>query len=143
MDAVLACVDRTPIARRVLDTAARIAAGLRAQLCVLHVAPAEPEWVGWGPGPQTVRDAVARELRSAHREVQALAAGVRASGDVKATARMLRGPVAETILAQAEALDALFIVLGARRRSSLAERLTGSVTRRVLRRAMRPVIVVP
>src|SRR5690606_28379601 len=113
VDVVLACVDRTPSARRVLDTAARVAAALRAKLFVLHVAPAEPEWVGWGPGPQTVRDAVARDLRSAHREVQALADGVRAGGAADVTALMIQGPVAETILAQAEALDASFIVVGA------------------------------
>jgi nucleotide-binding universal stress UspA family protein len=51
--------------------------------------------------------------------------------------------VAKTLLRVADGQDAAAIVLGSRRHSTLSEFLTGSTTRDVLKRARRPVLVVP
>jgi nucleotide-binding universal stress UspA family protein len=53
------------------------------------------------------------------------------------------GSIAETILAQADQLDAEAIVLGTRGLTGLKSLLLGSVSHAVLQRADRPVVVVP
>lgn len=143
MERILACVDLSPVSDRVVQQAARLASRIDVELVVLHVAPAEPEWVGYGPGPQPVRDAVARDLRGAHDATQRLAGALRDGGLDAVKALTIQGSAPETILAQAEALDAAFVVIGAHHRGRIHELFVGSVAREVLRRTTRPVLVVP
>lgn len=143
MERILAGVDFTPVTERIVRQVAHLAARLDAELVILHVAPAEPEWVGWGPGPASVRAEVATDLHERHRAAQRLADGLRQSGLPRVKALTVQGPTAETILAQAELLDATLIVLGAHHRGAIRELFVGSVARRVLRHTRRPVLIVP
>lgn len=112
------------------------------ELMLLHVAAPEPEFVGYGIGPETVRQAVALELRVEHRQLQDLAAGLRAEG-VSVTPLMVQGPIVEKILDRAEHFAADFIVLGSKRHTILHDLIVGSVAQGVLRRAQVPVVLVP
>lgn len=143
MERILACVDFSAVTARILRQAGHLAARVGAEVIVLHVAPPEPDWVGHGPGPQSVRDAVAHELRDAHGKTQRLADHLRADGWAPVKALTVRGSPAETILAQADALDVSFLVLGAHHHGVIHELFVGSVARKVLRRTARPVLVVP
>ena len=74
-------------------------------------------------------------------------AGVRRLRGYGATASAVvrdadRAKVAQTIVAEAEALDACFIVLGTSARRALGAALVGSTSLAVARRATRPVILV-
>lgn len=140
---MLACVDHTGVTDLVVRHAAELARRLPCRLVLLHVVPADPEWVGWGPGPQSVRDRVAAELREARRKTQALARGLRGEGLQDVRALTVQGPATETILERAEALDAHLLVLGAHHRGLLEGLFVGSVARQILRRTTRPVLVVP
>ena len=142
MDRILACVDHGDATDRVLAISARLAERTGGALRLLHVAPAEPEWVGYDPGPQTVRDEVARELRVAHQSTQALAEPLRSRG-IDVTPLTVQGPAVETILEQARAWDADVIVVGAHHRGRIHELFVGSVAKLVLNRTDRPVLVVP
>ena len=139
---ILACVDHAAGTDRVVDEAARLAERFGCALHLLHVAPAEPEWVGWDVGPQSERDAAARSLRAAHRRTQALAQRARERG-LEAEARCLQGPTVETILEHARALDAPLLAIGAHRRGRIQELFVGSVARTLVREAPVPVLVVP
>jgi nucleotide-binding universal stress UspA family protein len=108
----------------------------------LHVAPPDPDFVGYGPGPSSVRDAVSRDLREAHRKLDALAADATNDG-VIVRPLMIQGSAPETILEQAERLSVEYIVIGSHGHGAVHEILTGSVARRVLRQASVPVVVVP
>ncbi len=143
VERVIAAVDLTGVTERVIRHAVELATRLDAELVLLHVAPAEPEWVGWGPGPASVRTAVATDLRSQHRTTQHLADELRAGGLERVKALTVQGPTAETILAQAAMLDASLIVLGAHHRGVIRELVVGSVARQVLRHTTRPVLIVP
>lgn len=139
----MACVDFGAVTARILRRASHLAARTGAELIVLHVAAAEPAGVSHEPGPQLVGDAVARELRSAHRRAQRLADALRADGPFPVEALTVRGVPAEAILAQAETLDVALLVLGARHHGVLPELFVGSVARKVLRRTSWPVLLVP
>jgi nucleotide-binding universal stress UspA family protein len=139
---VLACVDLSPISGAVLACGARLARALDTDLVVLHVAPPDPDFVGYAAGPQSVRDQVAARLREQHRELEA---SVRALGDGALSAKplMIQGSTTESILSQAEKLQAELIVIGSHGHGKLHDLLVGSVADKVLRRAAVPVVVVP
>lgn len=143
MERVLACIDHSPVTSLVVRQADDLARRLPAELVLLHVAPADPEWVGWAPGPQSVRDQMAAELRRAHRATQRLADELRQRGSTRVRALTVQGPAPETILARAESLDAQILVLGAHHRGFFRGLFVGSVARSVLRGTRRPVLIVP
>ena len=141
MRRVLACVDLTESSERVL-ACARSLAEPGGQLVILHVAAPEPDFVGYGVGPQSVRDTVALELRNEHRQVQQLAATLQAAGP-SVTPLTVQGRAAEKILDHAERLDIDFIVLGTKGHSMLHDWVVGSVARDVVKGASRPIVLVP
>lgn len=137
-----AVVQLSPGSAEVLAEGAKWAGRLSAGLWVLHVAEPDPEFVGYEPGPQTVRDTVAQKFREEHRRLQEEAARLREEG-VDATAILAQGPTVETILAEAARLGAAAIVMGAHTHGRVHELLLGSVSKGVLRKSARPVLVVP
>lgn len=142
MDRILACVDHGDATESVVSLAARLAERTGGALRLLHVAPAEPEWVGYDPGPQSVRDHVAGDLREAHQRTQRLADPLRERG-LDVTPLTVQGPTVESIFEQALAWDADVVVVGAHHRGRIHELFVGSVAKQILRSADRPILVVP
>lgn len=62
---------------------------------------------------------------------------------VETSARVVEGNVAETIAAAARDVNAAFLVVGTRGRSSLARLILGDTTHSILQHAPCPVVVVP
>jgi nucleotide-binding universal stress UspA family protein len=141
MRTVLACVDLSATSDAVL-TCARWLAQPTGHIVLLHVAAPDPDFVGYGIGPQTVRNEVAHELRAEHRHVQALAATVEDNG-LSVTPLTVQGVVVERILEHAVRLNADLIVVASKGRSALAELIAGSTVHGLLRAATLPVVVVP
>jgi nucleotide-binding universal stress UspA family protein len=142
MPRLLACVDFSPVTRDVLAHTERLARGLGAEVTLLHVAAPDPAFVGYDPGPQSVRDNVARELREEHREIEELAEALRKAGIV-VLPLMVQGAAEARILEHAERQHADFIVLGSHGHGALYDLLVGSVADGVLRHARVPVVMVP
>jgi nucleotide-binding universal stress UspA family protein len=139
---ILAAVDFSSFTERVVATVRRLAEERQATVRLLHVAEAEPSFVGYEAGPEVVRHQVAEEYREEHRQVQALAAELRGHG-VEAVGLLVQGPIGEKIVEQAEELGADLLVVGTRGRGMLADLLLGSVSGWVVRHAPCPVVVVP
>ena len=142
MRRLLAAVDVSPFSKAVIEHAASLAKVFSAELTIIHVAAPEPEFVGYAPGPQTVRDSRARELRTEHRELQAIADGLR-DRDISARALLIQGPAVEKILAEGQRVRADAIIIGSHGRGALYRVLLGSVSEGVVRGAQCPVLVVP
>lgn len=141
MPRVLACVDPSEACEALL-VVARDLCGPSGELVILHVGDPEPAFVGYGIGPDSVRRAVASELRSEHRHVQDMAKRLEAEG-ASVTPLMVQGPVAEKILEHAARLASDFIVLYSKRHGALHDLIAGSVARGVLKGATVPVVLVP
>jgi nucleotide-binding universal stress UspA family protein len=142
MDRILACVDHSAVTPVVVAQAASLAKMSGARLTLLHVVPADPEWVGYEVGPQTVRDAVAHELRDEHRATQALANALR-ERSIDARGITVQGPTVDRIIEQARALNVDVVVIGAHRYGPIRELFVGSIARQVIHRAACPVLLVP
>lgn len=139
---ILAAVDFSAVTKDVQDVLRRICASLPAKLWLVHVAPPEPDFVGYGAGPHAVRSQVAAEHRTRHQQLQRLAEELRADG-IDTTALLLQGPTVETLIGEAAKLPATLIVLGSHGHGAVYDLLVGSVAEGVVRRSKIPVLLVP
>ena len=142
MKTILVPVDFSDTTASVLAEAQVLAKALGADLLLLKVAEPEPDFVGFEPGPQTVRMAVAHDFRAEHSRLEDLKA-VAEAGGLKATAMHVQGPIVDKILDQAKERGAVMIVMGSHGHGALYELLVGSITQGVLKGAKCPVVVVP
>ena len=142
MKRILAALDFSEVSASVAERAASLAAAFSAELTLLHVAAQDPAFVGYGAGPDTVRDDRARELRDEHRRLQELAEDLRGRG-VAAKALLVEGPSVEKILHEAERRRVDAIVIGSHGHAALYRVLLGSVSEGVVRKARCPVLLVP
>lgn len=139
---IVAAVDFSPVTERVLEALERVGAPLSAHVWLIHVAPPDPDFVGYGTGPEGVRSQVAVEHRERHRDLQALADRLRATG-VETTALLVQGPTVTTLMAEAERLSAALIVLGSHGHGRIYDLVVGSVAEGVVRESSLPVLLVP
>jgi nucleotide-binding universal stress UspA family protein len=139
---ILVAVDLSKATKRVIQVTERIARGMSGEAWVLHVAEAEPDLVGFDAGPEVVRDQVAKEFREEHKAVQEYTDTLR-KADIEATALLIRGPIVETILQQAERIEADLLIVGSHGFGALYDLLVGSASRGILKHSGIPVLVVP
>ena len=139
---ILAAVDFSAVTRDVLDALRRVCGALPAKLWLVHVAPPEPDFVGYEPGPHAVRSQVAAEHRTRHQQLQSLADEMRTEG-IETTALLLQGPTVETLVEEAAKLQAALIVLGSHGHGAVYDLLVGSVAEGVVRRSKIPVLLIP
>ena len=139
---ILVAVDLSGATTRVIQVAERIARGMDGEVRVLHVAEAEPDFVGYDAGPEVVRDQVAREFREEHRAVQAHAGLLREAG-VEASALLIKGPIVDTVLHEAARMCADLLIVGSHGFGALYDLLVGSSSRGILKKSTIPVLVVP
>ena len=139
---VLVAVDLSPATARVIRVAEKIARGMGGTVWVLHVAEAEPDFVGYDTGPEVVREQVAREYRDEHRAVQRHADALR-KADIEATALLIKGPIIDTVLSEAKRLKADLLIVGSHGFGALFDLLVGSSSRGILKKTDIPVLVVP
>jgi nucleotide-binding universal stress UspA family protein len=139
---IVVAVDLSEAADKVIRVTEYIARATEGKVRVLHVAEAEPDFVGYEAGPEVVRDQVAKEFRAEHRGIQAHAETLRKAG-VDATARLIQGPIVATVLGEAKRFDADMLIVGSHGFGALYDLLVGSASRGILKDSSIPVLVVP
>lgn len=138
---LLVAIDFSTVADDQLEIVSRLARPNR-EIYLLHVAEPDPSFIGLEAGPDEVRHQVAVEFKQEHERLQGLADRLRERGH-EVQGLMVQGPTVQTILEQAEKLDAEVIVVGSHGRGKLFDLVVGSVSAGVIRKARVPVLVVP
>jgi nucleotide-binding universal stress UspA family protein len=142
MKTILAALDFSDVTDRVVEVASSLARVYGATLYLLHVEPPEPDFVGYEPGPQHVRELVAAEAIRHFKEEHTLRDRLREEGlDVQSL--VIQGAAADKILEEAERLSADLIAVGSHGHGAVYHILLGSVGEGVVKRATCPVLVVP
>jgi len=138
---LLVSIDFSFVTEAQLDIVERLATPNR-EIHLLHVTEPDPSFVGLAAGPEEVQQQVAKELERRHGQLEGLADRLREKG-LAADALLVPGPTVQTILEQAEKLDADIIVMGSHGRGKLFDLVVGSVSAGVIRKSPVPVLVVP
>ncbi len=142
MNTILVPVDFSDATPRVVETAQQLAQAFAARIVLLNVAEPEPDFVGFEPGPITVRQSVARDFKAERQRLDELKTQASAGG-IDVQALHIQGPSVEKILHEAGEQQASWIVMGSHGHGALYELLVGSVTNGVLKGAKCPVVIVP
>ncbi len=132
---------------RSLALVADIALHHDAEVVVLRVGEVAEEQIALAkkldPDLQGASETAEAEARVAGRVAAGDVAGALTEAGVFVRTIARSGRIAEEVLAAAEEIDADLIVVSSARRTALGALLTGNVTDEIVRRSVRPVLVVP
>jgi len=142
MKTILVPVDFSDVTGKVVDTAAALAGAFGSRVILVHVTEPEPEpqFVGYDPGPLSVRVPVAVDTHAEQRRLEALK---QKFGTADLLALQVQGSVPDEILRLAREHAATLIVIGSHGHGALYHLLVGSVTTAILKDAPCPVLIVP
>ncbi len=119
-----------------------IAKAFGSTLHLIHVAAAEPDFVGYTPDLQHTRDNRAKILHKEHSFLQGLVHTLHTNG-IAASALLLQGETVSTALKKAKQLEADLIVLGSHHNSMLHHLVSGKTGEKIIHRSHCPLLVVP
>ncbi|GAB7080976.1 universal stress protein [Megalodesulfovibrio paquesii] len=142
VNTIIAAVDMSPVTARVVGWALAQAKAFNARLELLYVTAPEPDFIGYTPGPQHERQAVACRIQEEQRALAALKAQV-AEADLAVTEHVFPGVPEEKILQEAERLQADLIICGRHSHDFFYRLFVGSVGEELLKRSPCPILFVP
>lgn len=141
LENILVATDLSSLARQAADRAARLARASGARLRLVHalnagVAAQLQQMLGLGSAIE------ATLVEQTRHELQALADDLAAERQAPFETALVQGNVVDEIARQAEGVSADLVVLGARGAGFLRRLILGSTAERLLRKSMRPMLVV-
>ncbi len=140
MNNLLVAYDFSPGSDKAVQLALTIADKFDSHIWLLHVAEPDPEFVGYKPGPGSIRNQIAVELREEHKELQKTASRFSKIYS-NITPIIAQGATADTIIFQANKIKANIIFIGSKGKNKLEKLLLGSVSDKVVTDAKVPVLV--
>jgi len=139
---IMVAVDFNDSIGELMIYADSIAQKYHAKLWVLHVADPEPDFVGYEPGPQYIRDLQAEEFREEHRSLQQICESF-ISEDVERDALLIQGSTVTTVLEEAKKLEIDLLLAGTHKHSFLYNLLNENVSMELLKKAEIPMLTIP
>ena len=142
MKNILVSIDFNNNEKLLIDKALEMAKAFDAKIWLLHVAAPEPEFIGFGVGPQYVRDGRADDLRKEHRLIADYADLIRLENQ-ECEGLLIQGATIDMIMEEARKLEIDLIITGHHEHNILYKAFFGSVASGVIKKANIPVLVVP
>src|SRR5690606_38863164 len=134
---ILVAIDFNDAVGDLLGYAEGIADKFGAKVWVLHVAEPDPDFVGYEPGPQYIRDFKAEEFREVHRNLQ-MYCDTFLSDEIEKEALLIQGSTVEAVLEEAKKLKSDLLIVGTHKYSFLHNLLQESVSLELLKKASIP-----
>ena len=139
---ILVAVDFNDAVGEILGYAEGLAEKFGSKIWVVHVAEPDPDFVGYEPGPQYIRDFKAEDYREEHRNLQTIT-DTFLGDNVKKEALLIQGSTVETVLKEAEKLHSDLLIVGTHKHSFLHNLLQESVSLELLKKANIPLLTIP
>jgi nucleotide-binding universal stress UspA family protein len=148
---ILVAIDLKTGTDRLLAEAQRYAKALDAVVDIIHVAPPDPDFVGYiksaRPEDQTETDPkrkpIAEALRTEHQQIQTLGATLRASGTRVDRAMTVQGPTLQKLLEEVHKLRADLLIVGSHHHGPIYRLLHGDTAAGASASAPCALLVVP
>jgi nucleotide-binding universal stress UspA family protein len=125
-----------------IEKATEIAAKFGAKVWLVHIAAPEPDFIGYGTGPQYIRDTLAQDLREEHRTLQKYADEMKGNG-VEAEGLLVQGSTIETIITESEKLNVDLIVIGHHKHGFLYNLFMTGTDESLIEQSNIPVLTIP
>lgn len=142
MKNILLAIDFNNSEKVLMDQAKEWAKAFKAKVWMLHVAAPEPEFVGFGVGPQYIRDTMAEELKKEHKMLFEYANQLKDEG-IDADGLLIKGATTDMIMEEAEKLNIDLIITGHNDHGLLYKLFFGSVASSVIKKSKIPVLLIP
>ncbi len=142
MKNILVGIDFHKETQVLISESAKLAKAFGAKVWLIHVAPPEPDFVGYDVGPQYIRDNLAEELREEHKKLQVYANQLE-SFDIEAEGLLIQGATVEMVLEESEKLNVDLIVVGHHEHSFFHSLLFESVSAKIVNKSKVPVLILP
>ncbi len=139
---ILVAVDFNDAVGKILAYAEALALKFDAKVWVVHVADPDPDFVGYEPGPQYIRDFRAEELREEHKKLQNMT-NMFLDKKIESAALLIQGSTVETVLNEAKKLRADLLIVGNHKHSFLHNLLSESVSLELLKNGNIPLLTIP
>jgi len=139
---ILVAIDFNDSVGDLLGYAEGLALKFEAKIWVVHVAEPNPDFVGYEAGPQYIRDLKAEDFKEEHRKLQTISTAF-VGEDVECEALLIQGSTVETLLEEANKLNADLIILGTHKHSFFYNLFSESVSLEIFKQANIPVMAIP
>lgn len=139
---IMVAVDFNDSIGELMVYAEGLAEKFNSKIWVLHVAEPEPDFVGYEPGPQYIRDIKAEEYREEHHNLQEVCKNF-ISEDIESEALLIQGSTVETVLDEARKLNIDLLIVGTHKHSFLHNLLQENVSMELLKKAEIPMLTIP
>lgn len=142
MKNILVAIDFNDTVGELLSYAEGMAIKFEAKLWVLHVAAPNPDFVGYEPGPQYVRDIKAEELREEHRNLQSICETF-LDPELECEALLIQGSTVESVIEEAKKLKSDMLIVGTHKHSFFHDLFSENVSMELLKKAEIPLLAIP
>jgi nucleotide-binding universal stress UspA family protein len=148
---ILVAIDLETGTDRLLAEVQRYSKALNAIVDIIHVAPLDPDFVGYiksnDPKEQTqediIRDSKAIDLRTEHQKTQAFGASLHAKGVRVGQTLTVQGQILETILVHVSKLKSDLLILGSHQHSAIYRLWYGDTAINAVKHTPCALLVVP
>lgn len=139
---IVVAIDSNDSVGDLLSYSETLAKSFLGKIWIIHVAEPNPDFVGYQPGPQYIRDMKADELRDEHRNLQALCNAF-LDKEIESEALLIQGPTVESVLEEAEKLNADLLVVGTHKHGFFHNLFAESVSQELFKKANLPLLAIP
>lgn len=139
---ILVAVDFNDSIGDLLSYAEGIAMKFGSKIWVVHVAAPNPDFVGYEPGPQYIRDFKAEDLKEEHKKIQTICNAFM-DENIDCEALLIQGSTVETVLEEAKKLKSDLLIVGTHKHSFFYELFSESVSLELLKKAEIPLLAIP
>jgi nucleotide-binding universal stress UspA family protein len=142
MKNILVALDMKPTDASLLEHASSLAEKCGSKVWLVHVASPDPDFVGFEMGPKYIRDFVAEELRTEHRQLHAYVVELE-SKSIDTEGLLIQGPTIDMIEEEIKKLNIDLLIIGSHKHGFLYETFVGDTAVRIVREISIPVMIVP
>lgn len=142
MKNILVAVDFKEGTERLLNFSQEFAQHYLAKVWIIHVSAPDPDFVGYGVGPQYVRDMRVAELKEEHHELKKYADELIYKG-ISAESIMLNGGTVEMLTAEIEKLHVDMLIVGHHKHGFFHKTFFGRTDVSLIEHINIPTFVVP
>lgn len=139
---IMVAVDFNDSIGELMVYADNLAEKFHSKVWIVHVTDPEPDFVGYEPGPQYIRDIKAEEYREEHHSLQDICKNF-ISENVEAEALLIQGSTVETVMEEAKKLQVDLLIVGTHKHSFLHNLLQENVSLELLKKSEIPMLTIP